>query len=76
MGFQALSFLRVGFVQCGDGLLGAVEGPADGLGDCAGDTLVELFGRRGRLGIGEPSKGFGGGGVLACAGALGGVGLG
>lgn len=63
-------------MEFGEGLLHFFERPADGLGEFAGDLLVDGFGRWGWLGIFEPGEGFGGGGVLAGFGAFGGVGVG
>jgi len=59
--YQALSFLRIEFVEFGYGLLHAIERPADGLADRAKYYVLVAEGRRGRLGIFEPGEGFGGG---------------
>jgi hypothetical protein len=54
----------VEFGNCGGGVF---KRPAQGIGDFAGDMLVEFERRRGWLGIGEPCGGCGGGHVLSCA---------
>jgi hypothetical protein len=60
-------------VECVDCFFGLREGPADGLGDFAGDLLVEFEGRRGRLRIGEPCGGGGSWCVGSCVFAVCGV---
>jgi hypothetical protein len=60
----------VEFGDCGGGVF---EGPAECVGDFAGDLLVEFEGRRGRLRIGEPGEGGCSGGFGFGGGAIGGV---
>ena len=74
-GFRSLVFVSRIAVQLGDRLLGLCDGPADGLGDFSGDSLVKCFWGRWRMGIGEPCERFGGRGFLAGWRALGGGGL-
>jgi hypothetical protein len=58
------------FGDCGGGVF---KRPAQGIGDFAGNMLVEFEGRRGWLRIGEPSEGGGGWGFSFGGGAVGGV---
>lgn len=60
-------------VEFGDGGGGVFEGPAEGVGNFAGDLLVEFERRQGWLWIGEPGSSSGGGRLSARAFAVFGV---